>query len=68
MMSIEELLGNPNSIENLLVDLDDLCLRLQEDYNDNVPFVQTEEDRMAVVLACELLEHLLEKAKEKEND
>ena len=59
---MEELL-NKVAVTSLLEDLDNLCARLQEDYNGGEPFEQTEEDRIAVMYACEMLEYLLENRK-----
>ena len=59
---MEDLL-NKVAVASLLEVLDDLCSRLQEDYNGGEPFTQYEEDRLAVMDACEILEHLLRNRK-----
>lgn len=40
---------------NLIKNLDDLCKRLQDDYNNVKPFEQLEEDRLAIYNIIEIL-------------
>ena len=49
------------NINGIITDLDDLCKRLQDNYNDGVPFEQSEEDRLTVYNAIELLEKQIPK-------
>ena len=42
----------------LILELDDLAKRLQDNYNDNIPFEQCEEDRLAVIDAIEIIEKI----------
>lgn len=44
--------------QELINELDNLCRRLQDDYNGKCPFVQSEEDRIAVYDTIEYLENL----------
>ena len=60
--NIGELLEE-ETLERVFQDLDDLCQRLQDDYNGDATFEQTEEDRLAVYHACDLLEFLLSNKK-----
>lgn len=53
------LIDNKDFIKSLIVDLDVLCRKLQDNYNDNKEFVQTEEDRLAVYDAIEYLNEVL---------
>ena len=53
------LINNKDFIKSLTVDLDVLCRKLQDNYNDNKEFVQTEEDRLAVYDAIEYLNEVL---------
>ena len=46
---------NKDFVNNLISDLDTLCRKLQDNYNDGKKFVQTEEDRVALYNAIELL-------------
>lgn len=48
-------------IKGIIADLDDLCKRLQDDYDDSVPFKQSEEDRLTVYNAIELFEKQIPK-------
>lgn len=56
-----KLQNNTFFLKELHYSLDDLCKRLQDDYNGGKKFEQLEDDRMAVWDACELLEELLGK-------
>lgn len=58
---IMKLQNNTFFLKELHYSLDDLCKRLQDDYNGDKKFEQLEDDRMAVWDACELLEELLGK-------
>ena len=49
-----------NSRKELIRELDDLCKRLQDDYNDGLEFEQYEEDRLCVYNVIEILETLSE--------
>lgn len=53
------LIDNTDFIKSLTMDLDSLCRRLQDNYNDDKEFVQTEEDRLAVYDAIEYLNEVL---------
>lgn len=44
------------NIKRLITNLDDLCKRLQDDYNGGEIFSQSEEDRLTVYTAIELIE------------
>ena len=60
--------NNEINIKDVIADLDDLCKRLQDNYNDGIPFEQTEEDRLAVYNAIELLAKLTPKQPDLEGD
>lgn len=49
---------NNKVFENILIDLDDLCFRLQEDYGVGEQFEQKDEDRLVVYNTIEILENL----------
>lgn len=53
------LINNKDFIKSLTVDLDTLCRKLQDNYNDGKEFVQSEEDRNAVYDAIEYLNEIL---------
>jgi len=53
------LIDNKDFIKSLTVDLDVLCRKLQDNYNDGKEFVQSEEDRNAVYDAIEYLNEVL---------
>ena len=53
------LIDNKDFIKNLTADLDVLCKKLQDNYNDDKEFVQSEEDRIAVYDAIEYLNEVL---------
>lgn len=53
------LIDNTDFIKSLTMDLDSLCRKLQDNYNDDKEFVQTEEDRLAVYDAIEYLNEVL---------
>ena len=48
--------NNDVNIKGIISDLDDLCKRLQDDYNGDSAFEQGEDDRLAIYNAIELLE------------
>lgn len=54
-----DLIDNTDFIKSLTLDLDKLCRKLQDNYNDNTEFVQSEEDRNAVYDAIEYLNEVL---------
>lgn len=54
-----DMLDNKDFIKNLTIDLDILCRKLQDNYNDDKEFVQGEEDRIAVYDAIEYLNEVL---------
>ena len=54
-----DLIDNKDFIKSLTLDLDKLCRKLQDDYNDGKEFVQSEEDRNAVYDAIEYLNVVL---------
>lgn len=54
-----DLIDNTDFIKSLTLDLDELCRKLQDNYNDNKEFVQSEEDRLAVYDAIEYLNEVL---------
>ncbi len=54
-------MNNKIDIKGIIADLDDLCKRLQDDCDDSVPFKQSEEDRLTVYNAIELLEKQIPK-------
>lgn len=54
-----ELIDNKEFIKSLATDLDRLCRKLQDNYNDGEPFEQSEEDRLAVYDAIEYLNEIL---------
>ena len=58
-MKNKELLHNKRFQKALLDNLDDLCRRLQDDYNGGDKFDQLESDRLTVYDACLLLEEML---------
>ncbi len=45
-----------NYIKNNYNLFDDLCKRLQDDYNGDAPFEQTEEDRLIIYQLLELFD------------
>lgn len=49
-------MNNENNFKNLITGLDDLCKRLQDNYNDGTLFEQCEEDRLLINNAIEILE------------
>jgi hypothetical protein len=51
---------NNDNFKKILIDLDDLCKRLQDDYNGEEEFEQKEEDRLVVYNIVEIM-HTLEK-------
>lgn len=51
---------NNDNFKKILIDLDDLCKRLQDDYNGEEKFEQKEEDRLVVYNIVEIM-HTLEK-------
>lgn len=53
------LIDNKDFIKSLALDLDKLCRKLQDNYNDGQEFVQSEEDRNAVYDAIEYLNEIL---------
>lgn len=54
-----DLIDNKDFIKSLTLDLDKLCRRLQDNYNDGKEFEQYEEDRLAVYDAIEYLNEVL---------
>ena len=46
-------------------DLDYLQLRLQKDYNDDEPFVQDEQDRLALGMVLDVLQNVFKKGETK---
>lgn len=54
-----DMLDNKDFIKNLTIDLDILCRKLQDNYNDDKEFIQGEEDRIAVYDAIEYLNEVL---------
>lgn len=53
------LIDNTDFIKSLTLDLDKLCRKLQDNYNDGKEFIQSEEDRNAVYDAIEYLNEIL---------
>jgi len=53
------LIDNRDFLNSLIVDLDDLVKRLQDNYNDGTEFKQKEEDRLAVYDAIEYLNEMV---------
>lgn len=58
-MDIKEILTQ-ETIKNICEDLGDLLSRLQSDYAGDIKFEQTEEDRLAVGNAYDILMHLVD--------
>lgn len=52
-------IDNKEFIKSLTLELDKLCRKLQDNYNDDKEFVQSEEDRVAVYNAIEYLNEVL---------
>lgn len=44
----------------MLHDMDDLCVRLQEDYAGTYEFEQMEQDRIVAYNICEMLEAMID--------
>lgn len=53
------LIDNQDFIKSLTMDLDTLCRKLQDNYNDGKEFIQSEEDRIVVYDTIEYLNEVL---------
>lgn len=54
-----DLINNKEFIKKLTLNLDKLCRKLQDNYNDGKEFIQSEEDRVAVYDTIEYLNEVL---------
>lgn len=55
--NMNNFIDNTDYLNSLIMDLDSLAKRLQDNYNDGKEFKQVEEDRLAV---CDAIEYLNE--------
>ena len=49
-------MNSEENFKSIIKIMDDLCKRLQDDYNDGIPFEQYEEDRLVIYSVIEILE------------